>query len=503
MKYFAFRSPQWFALLLVLTLLSSCGGGGGGSQTGVSYVGSQQGVTPFISFVRLYSINLGSAVSARYTIEPKPGSASKPVGVQYSIDALARRGYVDAASGIMTLPVFGLYAGYSNSVSVQIQFQDNSTNDIRVSIATASYTDPNSIYDRPSILARRAAGSVLGFDFFFMKSALGSPVVVDTDGEIRWASTGVPNGFASIFQDNGFVICDITSPTIRRLELDGSIGSAPIDAPAYTMCHHNIDPGKQGLLAEVNTRTGGVTNLESMLSELDSSGAVLNEWDFASLLGNYMRSQGDDPGTFVRPGVDWFHMNAATYDPQDDSVIVSSRENFVIKVDYTSGDIIWILGDPTKYWYTFPSLRARSLQLAAGGLYPIGQHATSITSDGLLMLFNDGYASLNQPAGAPAGASRTYSAVSAYAIDPVTLTAQEVWHFDYGQTIYSAICSSAYEASGSSLLVDYAYASGGTKARLVGLDAGHNVIFDFEYPNAGCNTSWNAQPIQFENLSFN
>ena len=78
---------------------------------------------------------------------------------------------------------------------------------------------------------------------------------------------------------------------------------------------------------------------------------------------------------FVRPGVDWFHNNSAIYDPSDDSIIVSSRENFVIKLDHKTGQIIWIFGDPTKYWYTFPSLRAKALTLAPGGLYPIGQHA--------------------------------------------------------------------------------------------------------------------------------
>ena len=45
--------------------------------------------------------------------------------------------------------------------------------------------------------------------------------------------------------------------------------------------------------------------------------------------------------------------------------MVSSRENFVMKLDYHTGNIIWILWDPSKYWYTFPSLRAKALTLAA------------------------------------------------------------------------------------------------------------------------------------------
>ncbi len=216
-----------------------------------------------------------------------------------------------------------------------------------------------------------------------------------------------------------------------------------------------------------------------------------------------MTSRGDDPAMFVRPAVDWFHVNASTYDPRDDSLIVSSRENFLMKVDYATGDLIWLFGNPTKYWYRFPSLKAKALQLVDGGLYPIGQHATSITSDGLLMVFNDGYPSVNQPAGAPTGAFRPYSSVSAYAIDESSMTAEEVWDFDDGKALDSRICSSAYEAAEKSVLVDYAVADGGTEARLMGLDANQDVVFESSYVNqASCNTSWNAVPVPLDNMRF-
>ena len=119
------------------------------------------------------------------------------------------------------------------------------------------------------------------------------------------------------------------------------------------------------------------------------------------------------------------------------------------------------------------------------------------------MVFNDGFPSVNQPAGAPAGASRPYSAVSAYSIDPASMTAEEVWDFDDGKSLDSIICSSAYEAAEKSLLVDYAFADGGTVARLVGLDANHNVVFEFAYVNnVGCSTSWNAVPVPLDNMRF-
>jgi arylsulfate sulfotransferase len=286
--------------------------------------------------------------------------------------------------------------------------------------------------------------------------------------------------------------------------LDGTVTRNQVQSSTYTLFHHNIDPGNRGLFAEFVAVSDGVTNIETTVGEITDAGAVLNQWDLAAILSAYMSSQGDDPSLFVRPGVGWFHNNASAYDPSDDSIVVSSRENFVIKLDYRTGNIIWILGDPTKYWYTFPSLRAKALTLAAAGLYRIGQHGISITSDGLLMLFNDGYGSVNQPAGAPSGANRSYSAVSAYSIDEASMTAQDVWDFEYGQSLYSPICSSAYEAQAGSILVDYAVVDQLTESRLMGLDSNRNVAFDFQYSDGTktCDTSWNAVPIAFDNLTI-
>ena len=496
------------ALAFLAITVAGCGGTSAphvsqAAMSGIEVAGHQPGTSPFINLVRLSGQGVPTLASVEFTIEPKPGSVSKPVDVRYSIAALSNRGYVSFVSNSLTLPVFGLYAGYTNQVSLRLQFEDGSAKTLPLSISTAPYVDPTGIYGNPNILVKRAAGSTLGFDFFLMKSISPvSPVVVDTDAEIRWVAPGVDDAACTAFQNDEFVIGDEASPIVRRLRLDGTLTENPLDSPVYTMFHHNIDKGKYGLLAEVNASDGAVVNYESTVVEVTNVGSVLNHWDLAAILSAYMVSQGDDASAFVRPGVDWFHSNSTTYDPSDDSIIVSSRENFVIKVDYSTGNIIWILGDPSKYWYTFPSLRAKALTLAAGGLYPIGQHSLSISSDGLLMLFNDGFGSLNQPAGAPAGSSRTYSTISAYSIDVGSMTAKEAWRFDYGQSIYSIICSSAYESPGQSILVDFAAADHLSHARLVGLDSSHNVVFDFEYPTVSCNTSWNAEPIALDDLTI-
>ena len=509
------------AALAMTNGLTACGGGTGASdppQAALQQSASQAsadvfsvlaiapGVTPFISFVEIGGSSVQDLAGVEFTIAPKPGSVSNPVHVRYSLAALSRE-QLSAEQGSSVLrvlestvrvPVFGLYAGYQNQVLVQLDFQDGSTKSLPVVITTAPYTDPNGIYDRPTILKPRAAGSALGFDFFVLKSGLESPVIVDTDGQLRWVG-GAPSGTSSAVINDGFSIGSPVSPTLYHLRFDGTLTQSRLSDPRYFDFNHNIDHGKVALFADVDANDF----IEASLIETAVDGTINKEWDLANILSSYMSTQGDNASAFVRPGVDWFHMNASAYDPADDSVIVSSRENFLIKVDYNTGSIKWILGDPTKYWYTFPSLRAKALTLESGGLYPVGQHAVSITSDGLVMVFNDGLGSFNQPAGASAGISRAYSAVSAYSIDPINRTAREVWRFDYGQSIYANVCSSSYEAPGGSYLVDFATADSGADARLVGLDSEHNVVFDFRYQSPStCSAAWNAVPIALEDLSI-
>lgn len=504
----------WSRLLAVMTLagLAACGDDAGrlpvatldspapvlktSAQTSdIQWEGSEQGITPFIAFVRLAGERLADVRAVSYVLEPKPGSVSKPVRVKYTREALERRGRF--ADGALVLPVFGLYAGHANAVSIELTFEDCSTQSLAGTLTTAAYVDPNGVYDNPVVLQARAPGSDLGFDFFAMKSGLGTPVVLDTDGAIRWVGVSTESSISSVFTDNGFVIGDQRSTKVRRIELDGTeVTLTP--ASAYRNFHHDIAAGKAGLLVEMDT----LTDRETRVAEFTLSGGFGREWNFETIIRDQMLSGGDDPTLFVRPPRDWFHTNAAIYDPRDDSLIVSAREHFIIKIDYQTGAIKWVLGDPTKYWATFPSLRAKALTLTGGGLYPIGQHSLSITSDGLILTFNAGNASENQPTGAPRGEQRSYSAVSAYRIDATTMTATEVRSFDYGQQLYSDHCSSAYETPEHSLLVSYARVDERLHARLVGLDPQQRVVFDFQYDSRGCNTSWNAFPIPFEDMAF-
>src|SRR5207248_2581898 len=349
----------------------------------------------------------------------------------------------------------------------------------------------------------RLPGTTLSYDFILLKSYAqpNTPIIIDSDAEIRWVGTAGVASTASILFDNAFYVTSGTA--LLRTEFDGGATTvANYSGIGVTGFHHNIDPGREGMILEVDT----AQYTESVNLEVDAAGKVLRTWNLAQIISAAMAAGGDNPSTFVYPApTDWFHNNACAYRKSDDSLIVSSRENFVIAIDYDSGNIKWILGDPTKHWYQFPSLRHFALTLAPGTLPPIGQHAVSMPGDQLL-LFDDGLGSVFQQ---PPGVTRTYSAPRKYQIDLGAFTATETWHYYANPSVYSPICSSVYEDAPDNYLIDYTVAGPfrttipGDYTGIVGLDALGNVAFSYQYQEqAVCGTAWNAIQIHWENLQL-
>jgi len=481
------------------------------SSSSAMITGQSAGLTPFIAQINATLSPANSLKSVQFSVTPKPGSVTRPVSATYSSDYLQSRAYLNTSTGNVFVPVFGLYANFSNTVVLNFLFTGGSSQQNTVAVSTADWTDSCAVFKNPTVLQARTGSTTLSYDYIMIKNGCGSqsPVIIDTDGAVRWVGPTGFESFSSIFFADGIYISSPTpsssAPTgISRIDFDGILTFVHdySNIGVTSTGHHNIDPGRQGMLLEVNT----TTQTESVVVEVDSSGNVLKTWNFADIISQAMTAGGDDPTQFVGTGSqDWFHNNATTYRKSDNTLVVSSRENFVIAVDYDTQAIKWILGDPTKQWYQFPSLRKYALNLGTNTLPPIGQHAVSITQDDDLLLFDDGLDSFNHN---PPGASRTYSAPRKYHIDTLAMTATEVWNYPNGQSLYSPICSSVYEDEPLDYLIDYADLTTpggpltGTLAELVGLDNASSKVFDYQYGSSFCSTMWNSIPIHLEHMVF-
>ena len=468
------------------------------ATTKIRVKNSVSGATPFISNVTISGVPVSSLQSIEFMVQPKKGSTTKGIGATYTPSYLRSKGLTSPATGEVTIPVFGLYASNAisrNVVTFTIRCRDLKTV-LSYPLITKPWVDPTGGgFSKPVITQARDPKVALGFSTFLMKgwSNANTPVISDTDGEVRWVppTTSTVAGPTSGFFNNALYLG--SGNELIRADLNGVLTTvASYDSYGYTNINeHNIDPGKTGMLIEAATATDN----ESCFIEVDGKGAILHSWNFATIISEAMIAGGDDPSAFVVRSADWFHSNAAAYWKLKNQLIVSSRENFVIAIDYDTHKIKWILGDSSKAWYSYSSLRAFALKLAPGTTAPIGNHAISITAQNELLLFDNGAPSTFE---VPAGNARNYSVARKYAINQSTMTATEVWNFNHTPQINSPYTSSVYQA-GSSYLIDYAFNP--TGPLLVGLGANNKVAFQYTYPG-GSVMGWNAVPVDLTNLIF-
>ncbi len=484
------------------TFVASLAGATQADDATITIDSQTQGSTPFISQLTLTASDITTIKSIRFEITPKRPSVTRPLSGTYSSDYLTSRGDLDSATGQIFLPVYGLYSGFANPVTLTYYFQDGSSKQASTIITTAVFDDPCG-YNRPASLQHRTADTSLSYDYIMMKGTCSgySPAIIDTDGALRWMAVTAPNflSFSNAFFDNAVLY--VHGAQLFRLDLDGTFTQvADYSGAGVNNFHHNIDLGKTGIILEADTPE----YVESVFMEVDTAGVLLKTWNMADIISAAMIAGGDDPSQFVRPSpTDWFHNNAVTYNRADDSLIVSSRESFLICIDYETSAIKWIYGDQTKHWYQFPSLAQYAINLAPGTLPPIGQHAGSITFDQNVMVFDNGFASFFQH---PVGASRPYASPRKYRLDLANNLATEVWNDEMDQSIFSPICGSVYEDGPYSYLIDYADINGFNApqqfARLDGLTPAGDTAFSYQYPTQACSTAFNSVPLHLESTSF-
>src|SRR6267378_1942087 len=493
------KTCSLIVVVAVFMVFSHLAGATQADDTTIRITGYTAGPTPFISNLTLQVSNTSVLKSIQFAIDPKPGSVTRPLSGTYSNDYLVSRGFEHPPE--VLLPVYGLYAGHANSVRLTYRFLDGSSKQAVANITTATCNDPCG-YDNPTILQRRTNTTDLSYDYIMVKGSCSNfePAIIDTDGALRWVGTGGISAGSAIFFDNAAYVGH--GHELSRIDLDGTVTLVgDYGSLGITNFHHNIDRGKVGIILDANT----TTYFNSANIEVDASGRVLKQWNLASIISAAMRAGGDDPSQFVYPTPsDWFHNNGVTYNRADDSLIISSRDNFLICLDYKTSAIKWILGDPTKKWYQFPSLRKFALTVPPGSLPPIGQHSPSITFDQGLLVFDNGNESIFQD---PPGAHRDFASPRKYSLDLVGMVATEMWNFPMNESIHCPFCSTVYEDAPYNYLIDYSIVNAGLPgvpvfAELLGLNAAGETIFFYRYPATNCTEIYRALPVHLENTKF-
>jgi len=272
-------------------------------------------------------------------------------------------------------------------------------------------------------------------------------VVMDDEGKVVWLYKASGTALDARIDQSGNILClldnelvqiDFLGNELARYNPDGSRGGTPVDVLAF---HHEANEMPNGNLLSLTDRieshpnfpqnynnpadTGPEDVLSHDIVEFDRSGAIVGEWHLWDLIDTdriAYDSRNEDPK-------DWVHSNAVTYDPTDDSFLVSLRhQDALIKFSRATGELMWILA-PHDNWS--PEFQPYLLTPEPGTEWAFHPHGPMISpTTGRIVVFDNGNWRISPFDGNPyPDTVDQYSRLVEYEVDPKAMTVRQTWEF--------------------------------------------------------------------------
>jgi Arylsulfotransferase (ASST) len=312
-----------------------------------------------------------------------------------------------------------------------------------------------------------------------------NPLATDLSGRVVWyydvSQSGlthtyagqslVPGGTVLLLGVDQYAPLPATLDVLREVDLAGNVVretnrnavnaqlAALGDHPIFSFTHdvERLPNGDTAVIAPteraVNINGAPTEYVGMTIVVLDKDFQVAWAWDSfdhldvnrGPILGEVLQPGATDQlsaSTPLFPAVDWLHINAVSWSPEDGDLVLSLRhQDWVIKIDYANG-----AGDGHVIW-----------RLGQGGDFTVNstdpnpwfshQHDAHLIDASTLILFDNGN---TRRAGDPTAHSRG----QVWKIDEQTMTATLVVNVDLGN--YSPMFGAAQRLSNG----DYAFTSG-------------------------------------------
>lgn len=338
------------------------------------------------------------------------------------------------------LPIYGLYADYENTVDILMA--NGQKNSFKIQ------TEPLHA-DVPLATSIKTTSEYMGNNIMFLTAAMRAmPVGYDYAGDVRWYANKnfafdlkrMPNGHILIGTER-LVKLPYFTTGLYEMAFSGKIFKEFVLPSGY---HHDQFLMEDGniLVQTFDFYSGTVEDMCVLISS--ETGEILKTWDYKSVLPQ------DVAGSGSQDEHDWFHNNAVWYDKKTKSLTFSGRhQDAVINLDYETGKLNWILGDPEgwpqemvdKYFFT---------PIGENFEWQYEQHACVVLPDGDIMLFDNGhFRSKNKEHYLPN--KDNYSRGVRYRIDTEKMTIQQIWQYgkERGAEFFSPyICNVEYYNEG-------------------------------------------------------
>lgn len=249
--------------------------------------------------------------------------------------------------------VIGLYAGRENRIALRVSNVDG-----LFAIDTLKITTPALPEAFPSISIIKKINNLMepGLHFVEVQIARSAdpkqqnsvPIVFDNEGEVRWFLdfSDYTEISSPIRINSSDEVCFVGNNSINKLDLMGSnVGVFSISGFECSNVLHELPNGNYLLGVTkpgkyINSTQGSVESVNDHVIEVSGSN-VVNEWDLAQVLDVARTALSDG-------GANWFDINALWDIGDDNGIIVSGRNQGIVKLD-SQGNLVWILA-PHKDW---------------------------------------------------------------------------------------------------------------------------------------------------------
>lgn len=372
------------------------------------------------------------------------------------------------------LPVYGLYPDYENMVELRLSGGEITT----VKIRTESL--PKEV---PCPTLCKGSKEHMGDNVIFLtQTSKADALACDYNGDVRWYLT-INVSFDLKRLRNGHLLTG-TDRLIRLPYYVSGVYEMGVHGKIYKEFrlpggyHHDTFEMEDGNILMLSQEPDGQTVEDWLVLVERKTGNILKTWDYKKILPYECETTYSGSGS----AHDWFHNNAVWYDKKTNSITLSGRhQDAIINIDYDSGDLNWIIGDPEgwpenyveKYFFT-----------------PVGddfewsyeQHGVVVCPDGDIMMFDNGhYRSKKKENYMPA--SQSYSRGVKYQIDQKKRTISQIWQYgkERGADFFSPyICNVEYYGDGRYMVHSggIAYKDGKPLEGLGSMDGGENTVLN-------------------------
>lgn len=336
------------------------------------------------------------------------------------------------------IPIYGLYAGEENTVIITTN--DGTTKEVKITTEGIKSSLSRAV-------AIKADKAEMENGLTFISPAAVDPsgisgAAYDSNGELRWVLKGHAPLWAIRRLENGRLIVssdrDAGKPYytmgVREIDLMGKTYAEYV-VPGGN--HHDVRELPNGNLL-IGTEEHGAKTVEDVAVEVDrNTGAIVKTFDLRKVIPM------DDGGSLIATANDWYHNNAIWYDSKTNSVLFSGRHvNTVIALDYSTGKLKWILGDPEGWSKAYQKYFFKPIGNNFEWQY--AQHAAMVTPEGYIFLFDNGVSRAKKTnENKKLTSDQNYSRAVMYEINEKNMTVKQIWQYgkELGASWYSSFIS--------------------------------------------------------------